>query len=189
MGGVPLILEASCRSCARSRSSPRAAGTARCAAYDPAENVHRDGILHTSTVPAAISPATRPRRAPPPSRILEALDYVGVIGVEFFVLADGSLLANEIAPRVHNSGHWTEAACAVSQFEQHIRAIAGLPLGDTARHSDCVMENLIGDDVLRAPRLARRAGPACCISTARPRRGPAARWAISRVSFAECGGR
>jgi 5-(carboxyamino)imidazole ribonucleotide synthase len=81
--------------------------------------------------------------------ILEALDYVGVIGVEFFVLAGGGLLVNEIAPRVHNSGHWTEAACLVSQFEQHIRAVAGLPLGDTRRHFDCVMENLIGDDVER----------------------------------------
>ena len=76
-----------------------------------------------------------------------------MIGVEFFVLADGSLLVNEIAPRVHNSGHWTEAACAISQFEQHIRAVAGLPLGDTARHSDCVMENLIGDDANRAAAL------------------------------------
>ncbi len=65
----------------------------------------------------------------------------------------GKVLANEFAPRVHNSGHWTEAACAVSQFEQHIRAIAGLPLGDTVRHSDCVMENLIGDDVDRVPAL------------------------------------
>ena len=84
---------------------------------------------------------------------MQALSYVGVIGVEFFVMADGSLVANEIAPRVHNSGHWTEAACAISQFEQHIRAIAGLPLGETARHSDCVMENLIGDDVFRASGL------------------------------------
>jgi 5-(carboxyamino)imidazole ribonucleotide synthase len=84
---------------------------------------------------------------------LQALDYVGVIGVEFFVLADGGLLVNEIAPRVHNSGHWTEAACTVSQFEQHIRAVAGLPLGRAARHLDCVMENLIGDDVLRAESL------------------------------------
>ena len=81
-----------------------------------------------------------------------------MIGVEFFVLADGSLIANEMAPRVHNSGHWTEAACAVSQFEQHIRAVAGLPLGDTGRHSDCVMENLIGDDVLRAPALLAEPG-------------------------------
>src|SRR5699024_7937505 len=85
--------------------------------------------------------------------ILSELDYVGVIGVEFFVLADGSLLANETAPRVHNSGHWTEAACTVSQFEQHIRAVAGLPLGDPRRHCDCVMENLIGDDVFRTAGL------------------------------------
>jgi 5-(carboxyamino)imidazole ribonucleotide synthase len=85
--------------------------------------------------------------------ILEALAYVGVIGVEFFVLPDRSLLVNEIAPRVHNSGHWTEAACLVSQFEQHIRAVAGLPLGSTERHFDCIMENLIGDDVARAEAL------------------------------------
>ncbi len=62
-------------------------------------------------------------------------------------MADGTLIANEIAPRVHNSGHWTEAACVVSQFEQHIRAVAGLPLGDPSRHSDCIMTNLIGDDI------------------------------------------
>ena len=69
------------------------------------------------------------------------------------VLADGSMLANELAPRVHNSGHWTEAACIVSQFEQHIRAIADLPLGSPARHCGCVMENLIGDDILKVPAL------------------------------------
>ena len=66
-------------------------------------------------------------------------------------MPDGTLIANEIAPRVHNSGHWTEAACVVSQFEQHIRAVAGLPLGDTRRHSDCVMLNLIGDDIDAVP--------------------------------------
>jgi 5-(carboxyamino)imidazole ribonucleotide synthase len=128
------------------------------ATYDAAENVHRDGILHTSTVPAAISPETMDGARKSAFRILEALDYVGVIGVEFFMLPGGDLLVNEIAPRVHNSGHWTEAACAVSQFEQHIRAVAGLPLGDPARHSDCVMENLIGDDVLRAPALLAEPG-------------------------------
>ena len=74
------------------------------------------------------------------------------------MLKDGNLLVNEIAPRVHNSGHWTEAACAVSQFEQHIRAVAGLPLGDPSRHSDCVMENLIGDDVTRLAELAAQPG-------------------------------
>ena len=104
-------------------------------------------------MPAAV-PADIAERAQAAARaVLDALDYVGVIGVEFFVTGDGELLANEIAPRVHNSGHWTEAACAVSQFEQHIRAIAGLPLGATGRHSDCVMENLIGDEVARAAEL------------------------------------
>ena len=142
--------------------------------------MHRDGILHSSTVPAAISPDTAAKARDAAFAILEALDYVGVIGVEFFVLADGSLIANEMAPRVHNSGHWTEAACAVSQFEQHIRAIAGLPLGDTGRHSDCVMENLIGDDVLRAPALLAEPG----LRAASLRQGGgaarAARWDISR---------
>ena len=123
------------------------------AAYDPAENVHRDGILHTSTLPATIPPQTAAAAHEAARTILDALGYVGVIGVEFFVMADGSVIANEIAPRVHNSGHWTEAACLVSQFEQHIRAVAGLPLGSTARHADCMMENLIGDDVGRAPAL------------------------------------
>jgi len=121
--------------------------------FDPAENVHRDGILFSSTVPANISDETRAAAGDIASRILEGLGYVGVIGVEFFVLADGKLLVNEIAPRVHNSGHWTEAACALSQFELHIRAIAGLPLGDTRRHSDCVMENLLGEAQNQAPEL------------------------------------
>ena len=104
-------------------------------------------------MPALVSPETAAAARDAAFAILSALDYVGVIGVEFFVLSDGAVLVNEIAPRVHNSGHWTEAACAVSQFEQHVRAVAGLPLGAPTRHSDCVMENLIGDDVLRAPAL------------------------------------
>lgn len=153
MGGVPLVLEAFVPF-EREISIIAARSLAGdLAAYDPAENVHRNGILHTSTVPARASAATAGAARLAAFAILEALDYVGVIGVEFFVLADGSLLVNEIAPRVHNSGHWTEAACAVSQFEQHIRAIAGLPLGNASRHSDCVMENLIGDDVERVPAL------------------------------------
>ncbi|MER9336541.1 5-(carboxyamino)imidazole ribonucleotide synthase [Mesorhizobium sp. M0293] len=153
MGNVPLILE-SFVPFEREISVIAARGLdGAVAAYDPAENVHRNGILHTSTLPAAIMPETAEAARAAASKILSALNYVGVIGVEFFVLADGSLLANEIAPRVHNSGHWTEAACIVSQFEQHIRAVAGLPLGSPDRHSDCVMENLIGDDVLRVPAL------------------------------------
>jgi len=123
------------------------------AIYDIAENVHKDGILSTSTVPARITAQTADAARQAAEKLLHALDYVGVLGLEFFVLKDGSLLANEFAPRVHNSGHWTEAACAISQFEQHIRAVAGLPLGNTDRHSDCVMENLVGNDVDKVPAI------------------------------------
>lgn len=153
MGNVPLILE-SLVAFEREISVIAARGLdGTVAAFDPAENVHREGILRTSTLPATIGPQTAAAAKDAAAKILSALDYVGVIGVEFFVLADGSLLANELAPRVHNSGHWTEAACVDSQFEQHIRAVAGLPLGSPARHFDCVMENLIGDDMLKVPAL------------------------------------
>ncbi|MBA3909647.1 MAG: 5-(carboxyamino)imidazole ribonucleotide synthase [Rhodobacter sp.] len=124
------------------------------AAYDPGENVHRDGILRTTTVPARLSPGQGSDAVLLAARILNALDYVGVMGVELFVTPEG-LLVNEIAPRVHNSGHWTQAGCAVDQFEQHIRAVAGLPLGDGGRYADVVMENLIGDDVARVPDLLK----------------------------------
>ena len=124
------------------------------ACYDPGENVHRDGILHTTTVPARLTPGQRSDAILAAARILNALDYVGVLGVELFVTPEG-LIVNEIAPRVHNSGHWTQNGCAVDQFEQHIRAITGWPLGDGGRHSDVTMENLIGDDIARIPRIAR----------------------------------
>ena len=123
------------------------------ACYDPGENVHRAGILHTTTVPARLTPNQRTDAVLIAARILTALDYVGVLGVELFV-TPAALIVNEIAPRVHNSGHWTQNGCAVDQFEQHIRAIAGWPLGDGARHSDVVMENLIGDDIARIPQIA-----------------------------------
>jgi 5-(carboxyamino)imidazole ribonucleotide synthase len=113
-------------------------------AFEPAENIHRDHILHTSTVPAGISPALAAEAVRTAGTIAAALDYVGVLGVEFFVVA-GTLLVNEIAPRVHNSGHWTEAVCVADQFEQHIRAVAFWPLGDPTRLADVVMENLIGE--------------------------------------------
>lgn len=122
------------------------------AAYDPGENQHENGILRRTTVPARLSAAQRSDAVLIAARILTALDYVGVMGVELFVTAQG-LIVNEIAPRVHNSGHWTQNGCAVDQFEQHIRAVAGLPLGDGGRHSDVVMENLIGDDIARIPNL------------------------------------
>jgi 5-(carboxyamino)imidazole ribonucleotide synthase len=124
------------------------------ACYDPGENVHDGGILRTTTLPARLSPSQRTDAVLLAARILNALDYVGVMGVELFVTPKG-LIVNEIAPRVHNSGHWTQAGCAVDQFEQHIRAVAGWPLGDGSRFADVVMENLIGDDMGRVPALAR----------------------------------
>lgn len=130
------------------------------ACYDPGENIHRDGILHTTTVPAAIPVRLRTDAVLLAAKILNALEYVGVMGVELFVTPQG-LIVNEIAPRVHNSGHWTQNGCSVDQFEQHIRAIAGWPLGDGSRHSDVLMENLIGDDVRTVPELAKR--PDCAI--------------------------
>ncbi len=158
LGGLDLVLE-SIVPFEREISVVAARGRdGALAAYDPAENVHRDGILATSLVPARIGPDTAHAARSAAFGLLEALDYVGVIGVEFFVLPGGGLLVNEIAPRVHNSGHWTEAACAVSQFEQHIRAVAGLALGNPARHSDCVMENLIDADIGRLAALAGEAG-------------------------------
>ena len=124
------------------------------AAYDPGENVHQGGILRTTTVPARLTPAGRSDAVLIAARILNALDYVGVLGVELFV-TPGGFIVNEIAPRVHNSGHWTQNGCAVDQFEQHIRAITGLPLGDGGRFADVEMENLIGDDIARLPELWR----------------------------------
>ncbi|MCU0830959.1 MAG: 5-(carboxyamino)imidazole ribonucleotide synthase [Rhizobiaceae bacterium] len=121
-------------------------------AFDVPENRHDAGILRQSIVPADIGPASAAAACSAARTLLDALGYVGVAGVEFFVMADGSVVANEFAPRVHNSGHWTEAACPVSQFEQHIRAVAGWTAGDTARHSDAVMHNLVGDDVNDVPR-------------------------------------
>ena len=115
------------------------------AAYEPTENLHRNHILHTSTVPAQMRPELSVEAVYIAQRIAEALDYVGVMGVEFFVGED-VLYVNEIAPRVHNSGHWTMDACVISQFEQHMRAVAGWPLGSTYRHSDVVMTNLLGEE-------------------------------------------
>lgn len=114
--------------------------------YDVGENIHRNGILHTTTVPARLPRSRQTDAVLIAARILNALDYVGVMGVELFVTPQG-LLVNEIAPRVHNSGHWTQNGCTVCQFEQHIRAVAGWPLADGTRHSNVVMTNLIGDDI------------------------------------------
>lgn len=124
-------------------------------AFDPGLNVHREGILRTTTVPCGLPQSLLTDAVLIAARIVNALDYVGVMGVELFVTPQG-LIVNEVAPRVHNSGHWTQAGCAVDQFEQHIRAVAGLPLGDGQRYADVEMENLIGEDVLRVPELLKR---------------------------------
>ena len=129
------------------------------ACFDPGENVHEGGILRTTTVPARLNGAQRTDAVLLAAKILNKLRYVGVMGVELFVTGKG-LIVNEIAPRVHNSGHWTQQGCAIDQFEQHIRAVAGWPLGDGTRYADVVMENLIGDDMDRVPDLAKTANAA-----------------------------
>ena len=115
--------------------------------FDPAENIHANHMLASSTVPARIEGATARAAVGIAARAAEALDLVGLLAVEMFVTADGGLLCNEMAPRPHNSGHWTQDACGTDQFEQMIRAVAGLPLVDPARHADVVMKNLVGEEV------------------------------------------
>ena len=120
--------------------------------FDPGENVHKDGILRTTTVPAHLTNQQKTEAVLITAKILETLKYVGVIGIEFF-LEKNSLVINEFAPRVHNSGHWTQNGCTVDQFEQHIRAITGWKLGNAERHSDVIMENLIGDEIYKTNQL------------------------------------
>jgi 5-(carboxyamino)imidazole ribonucleotide synthase len=114
--------------------------------YPIAENVHRDGILFTTTVPGPnVSPACARQAQDAARAIVDQLGYVGVLCIEFFVLADGTLVVNEMAPRPHNSGHYTIDACITSQFAQQVRAMARLPLGDVRQHSPSVMLNILGD--------------------------------------------
>ena len=118
------------------------------AVFDAVENRHRDAILDLTLAPARIPAAAAEQAQGIAGRIATALELVGVLAVELFMDRDGKVVANEIAPRPHNSGHWTIEACPASQFELHIRAIAGLPLPPAARHSDAVMKNLVGPDDL-----------------------------------------
>lgn len=120
--------------------------------WGPVENIHADGILQTSQVPATVSPAIAAAALSATARLAAALDYVGVMAAEFFVAGD-ALLFNEMAPRVHNSGHWTIEGATTSQFENHIRALCGLPLGSPALLAPARMQNLIGADVDRWPAL------------------------------------
>ena len=121
--------------------------------YEPVENLHKNHILHSSTMPARLSDAQHKQAHHIADTLIRALNYVGVLAIEIFV-TDTGLVVNEIAPRVHNSGHLTADACICGQFEQHIRAIAGWPLGNPHRHSDAVMTNLLGDDVADWRKLA-----------------------------------
>lgn len=153
--GAPAILEGFVDfSCEASVVAARGADGAF-VAYDPPENEHENHILRRSTVPSRLSARQVDEAKTIAKKIADALDYVGVLAVELFVGTDGALLVNEIAPRVHNTGHWTIEACQCSQFEQHIRAVAGWPLGDASRHADAVMENIIGAEADAWESLAR----------------------------------
>lgn len=156
MAGAPAVLEGFIDFSAEISVIAARGTSGEVACFDPGENVHEGGILRKTTVPANVASSLRMDAVLLAGRILNALDYVGVMGVELFVTKSG-LVVNEIAPRVHNSGHWTQNGCTVDQFEQHIRAIAGWPLGNGQRHSDVVMENLIGDDMNRVANLAAQA--------------------------------
>ena len=144
IGGKPAILEAAVPF-VREMSVIAARGrSGEIACYPLGENRHEAGVLRTTLAPARVSDATREQAIAIATRTLEALDYVGVMGVELFELEGGDLLVNEFAPRVHNSGHWTQDGCEVDQFEQHIRAVAGWPLGKTNALAEVEMTNLLG---------------------------------------------
>ena len=151
LGHAPCILEAMVPFvCEVSVIIARASdGTSAC--YDVPRNEHVNGILRRSFVPSNIDAEIADRACAAAKALADALDYVGVLALEFFVLEDGSLLANEFAPRVHNSGHWTPEACATGQFEQHIRAVTDWPLGDVTRYHNVEMANLLGDEALAPP--------------------------------------
>ncbi len=173
LGGVPCILEGFVPFAFELSVIAARGLDGRIEIFDLPRNIHENGILRCSVVPAPVAEATVSEARRIVTRLLEALDYVGVLAVELFAVPDGEarpgtegaveaerlrLVFNEMAPRVHNSGHWTEAACTVSQFEQHIRAICGWPLARPMRLADCEMENLLGEEVHRWPELARETG-------------------------------
>ena len=155
----PLILEAFVPFVAEVSAIAARAADGSVAVYDAVENRHRDHILDLSFAPARLPAAVAAAARRHAADVAGALGLVGVLALELFVLADGTLRGNEIAPRPHNSGHWTMDACAASQFEQHIRAVAGLPLAAPDRHHDAVMRNLVGPEGLaRWPELLRSPG-------------------------------
>ncbi|HEY8573767.1 5-(carboxyamino)imidazole ribonucleotide synthase [Phenylobacterium sp.] len=154
LGSVPVIVEARAdfvRELSIIAARGRDGGTA---VYPLAENHHEKGILRRSIAPAKAPKALQDRAERISARVLSGLEYVGVIGIELFELRDGTLLVNEIAPRVHNTGHWTMDGCEVDQFEQHIRAVAGWSLGPTHPTHQVEMLNLLGEEALAWRRFA-----------------------------------
>jgi 5-(carboxyamino)imidazole ribonucleotide synthase len=145
LGGPPLILEAFVDFALECSVVTARGPDGAQASFPPVENRHEHHILATTIAPAAFKPALAAEAVRLAERIAAELDLVGLLGVEMFLARDGRLLVNELAPRPHNSGHWTIDACAVSQFEQQVRAVCGLPLGDPAPFAGAVMENLLGD--------------------------------------------
>jgi 5-(carboxyamino)imidazole ribonucleotide synthase len=121
------------------------------------ENLHKNHILDQTIAPARVGAEQSMKAEAIARHVAQQLELIGVLAVEMFVTRDGQVLVNELAPRPHNSGHWTMDACATSQFEQLVRAICGLPLGSPERHSDAVMKNLIGEDVKQWPELIKDA--------------------------------
>jgi 5-(carboxyamino)imidazole ribonucleotide synthase len=146
LGGVPVIVEAAAEFVRELSIIAARCRDGSTAVYPLAENHHEHGILRRSLAPARADAALNDQAERIAARILAGLDYVGVIGIELFEMADGRLLVNEIAPRVHNTGHWTEDGCEVDQFEQHIRAVAGWPLGPTRPIAQVEMLNLLGEE-------------------------------------------
>lgn len=146
MQGVPCILEKMLPLAFEVSVLTARAANGESVVYPIAENVHRDGILFTTTVPApSATPEVIAKAQAAALALVAKLNYVGVLCIEFFLLEDGSLVVNEMAPRPHNSGHYTINACVTSQFEQQVRAMANLPLGDVRQHSPSVMLNILGD--------------------------------------------
>ena len=158
LGGVPAILEGVVPFTMEISVLAARAPDGRHTAYAPVENRHRNHILHKTLVPADIQANVAERARDIALKVVDALDYVGLLAVEMFVTAEGAVLVNEIAPRPHNSGHWTIDFAATSQFEQAVRAICNLPLGDTAALVDCEMENLIGAEADAWPAILAEPG-------------------------------